>query len=96
MTDLTFVLDGNPTLVYNDRLVNVEKFVKLGGILGEIRQFQKVNYSLVNVKEIQDFLDRGLSIARDADTLFDLSIEVEPREREDEKILRLLVEKGFG
>jgi son of sevenless-like protein len=96
MTDLTFVLDGNPTLLYNDRLVNVEKFVKLGGILAEIKQFQNVNYNLVYIKEIQEFLDGGLSVARDADTLFELSLEVEPREREDEKILRLLVEKGFG
>jgi len=96
MTDLTFVLDGNPTLLYNDRLVNVEKFVKLGGILAEIKQFQSVNYNLVKIEEIQDFLNGGLSVARDADTLFELSLQVEPREREDEKILRLLVEKGFG
>lgn len=96
MTDFTFILDGNPTRVYNDRLINVEKFVKVGAILTEIRGLQLIPYYLTPVREIQDFLDKGLGAARDADSLFDLSMQLEPREKEDEKILRLLQEKGFG
>ena len=97
LTDLTFTMDGNPTLVYSDRLINFDKFAKIATILENIYKLQAVMYApMMTPPELYAGIQYGLERAPDADTLFDLSMEVEPREREDEKILRLLQEKGFG
>jgi son of sevenless-like protein len=41
------------------------------------------------------FLERNLQGGRDVQDLYNMSLNLEPREREDEKIARLLHESGF-
>lgn len=58
-------------------------------------------YALLDVPEIQDVLHRCLDGASergrmDADALYQMSLYVEPREREDEMMARLLEESGFS
>lgn len=90
-------MDGNPTLVYSDRLINFDKFAKIAAILENIYKLQAVMYPPMSTPpELYAGIQYGLENAPDADTLFERSMEVEPREREDEKILRLLQENGFG
>ena len=90
-------MDGNPTLVYSDRLINFDKFAKIAAILENIYKLQAMMYPpLSTPSELYAGIQYGLENAPDADTLFERSMEVEPREREDEKILRLLQENGFG
>ncbi|TPX54683.1 hypothetical protein PhCBS80983_g05847 [Powellomyces hirtus] len=96
LTDLTFVEDGNPDMVKGSpHLVNFAKRLKTAEVLREIQQYQNVPYVLMPVPEIQGWLKMGLSNPVEDNDLYNTSLELEPREREDEKIARLLQESGF-
>lgn len=98
MTDIQFVCDGNASTLKNNGndLINVERYSKINHIVTELKRLQKVEYSLSIVEFYQGLIVRGLSASKGSEELFERSLEVEPREREDEKILRLLNDKGFG
>ncbi|CAB4380587.1 unnamed protein product [Rhizophagus irregularis] len=96
LTDLTFIEDGNPnTLKKSRQLVNFSKRMKTAEVIREIQQYQSVPYNLAAVQEIQMFIKCHLQDSRDVGDLYDQSLSMEPREREDEKIARLLQESGF-
>ncbi|CAG8483932.1 5238_t:CDS:2 [Funneliformis caledonium] len=96
LTDLTFIEDGNPNTLKKSRpLINFSKRMKTAEVIREIKQYQSVPYNLAAVQEIQMFIKCHLQDSRDVGDLYDQSLSMEPREREDEKIARLLQESGF-
>ncbi|CAG8534743.1 7445_t:CDS:10, partial [Diversispora eburnea] len=94
LTDLTFIEDGNPNTIKKTRpLINFSKRMKTAEVIREIQQYQSVPYNLNAVQEIQIFIQSHLQESKDVGDLYDQSLNMEPREREDEKIARLLQER---
>lgn len=88
LKDLTFVADGNDDFVKGTDLINFGKRVKTANIVREIQQYQSVPYPLLPVPELQDYIVHNMQSARDVNEMYSLSLALEPREREDEKIAR--------
>lgn len=99
LTDLTFIEDGNPDFLKDDaRLINFSKRAKTAEVIREIQQYQSLPYRITEVPELQDFLQDeclGSRQGQDEGEMYDRSLTLEPREREDEKIARLLMQSGF-
>ncbi|ORX99639.1 ras GEF [Basidiobolus meristosporus CBS 931.73] len=96
LTDLTFVEDGNPDHVPNHpHLINIAKRAKCAEVIREIQQYQNSPYNLTMVPEIQAFIQQALQKANGDRDLYAMSLHLEPKECEDEKIARLLHESGF-
>lgn len=95
LTDLTFIEDGIASVVKNSNLINFTKRTKTAEVIRDIQQYQNVPYSLSQVPELQDYILEHMKGAGDVHEMYDKSLQVEPREREDEKITRLLSESGF-
>lgn len=96
LTDLTFIEDGNTNfLKSNNQLINFSKQTKTAEVIREIQQYQNQPYNLQPVKEISDYILTYLSDTLDESTLYEMSLILEPREREDEVIARKLQESGF-
>ncbi|KAL1987021.1 hypothetical protein VTN96DRAFT_5177 [Rasamsonia emersonii] len=87
LTDLTFIEDGIPSNTPSD-LINFNKRAKTAEVIRDIQQYQSVPYQLQPVPELQDYILSSLHAAGDVHDMYDRSLEVEPREREDEKIAR--------
>lgn len=95
LKDLTFVADGNPDFIKGTELINFGKRAKTAAIIREIQQYQSVPYPLQSITELQDYILSNMQAAKDVTEMFNVSLALEPREREDEKIARLLQESGF-
>lgn len=95
LTDLTFIEDGIPSLIKKTNLINFAKRAKTAEVIRDIQQYQNVPYPLQPVPELQDYILTNMQSAGDVHEMYDTSLQVEPREREDEKIARLLSESGF-
>ncbi|KAH8696682.1 putative cell division control protein Cdc25 [Talaromyces proteolyticus] len=87
LTDLTFIEDGIPSHTPSD-LINFNKRAKTAEVIRDIQQYQNVPYQLQSVPELQDYILSNMQAAGDVHEMYDRSLEVEPREREDEKIAR--------
>jgi son of sevenless len=87
LTDLTFIEDGIPSHTPSD-LINFNKRAKTAEVIRDIQQYQNVPYQLQPVPELQDYILSNMQTAGDVHEMYDRSLEVEPREREDEKIAR--------
>lgn len=57
-------------------------------MIRDIQQYQNVGYSLQPVPELHDYIVSNMQAAGDVHEMYDKSLHVEPREREDEKIVR--------
>ncbi|KAK5823092.1 ras guanine nucleotide exchange factor domain-containing protein [Linnemannia elongata] len=96
LTDLVMIQDGNPDFLKGaEQHINFAKRVSTAEVIREIQQYQSVPYCLTTVPEIQAFIRRGLDQSKPVAELHELSLELEPREGEEEKITRLLAEAGF-
>ncbi|KAI4628443.1 hypothetical protein J4E83_002993 [Alternaria metachromatica] len=95
LTDLTFIEDGIPSLIKRTNLINFAKRAKTAEVIRDIQQYQNVPYPLQPVPELQDYILTNMQSAGDVHEMYEMSLSVEPREREDEKIARLLSESGF-
>ncbi|KAG0231882.1 hypothetical protein BGX31_005329 [Mortierella sp. GBA43] len=96
LTDLVMIQDGNPDfLKKSNTLVNFYKRVKTAEVIREIQQYQSVPYCLTAVPEIQAFIRRGMDSTKSDEELYNMSLQLEPRESGDEKIARLLTESGM-
>ncbi|OAD80303.1 hypothetical protein PHYBLDRAFT_104965 [Phycomyces blakesleeanus NRRL 1555(-)] len=96
LQDLTFIEDGNANYLKKTKeLINFAKRAKTAEVIREIQQYQSSLYQLKPVEELQSFIQGSLRSTRDEDQLYKESLKLEPREREDEKIARLLQESGF-
>ncbi|KAL1954902.1 hypothetical protein VTO42DRAFT_491 [Malbranchea cinnamomea] len=94
LTDLTFIEDGIPSLTQSD-LINFSKRAKTAEVIRDIQQYQNAPYQFLPVPEIQEYILSNMTAASAVSEMYERSLEVEPREREDEKIARLLSESGF-
>ncbi|KAK9331622.1 ras guanine nucleotide exchange factor domain-containing protein [Lipomyces starkeyi] len=100
LTDLTFIEDGNTDMLLNQasdaQMINFSKRAKSAEVIREIQQYQSVPYALAPVPELQEMIKDGLANAPPIETLYDMSLSIEPRERgDDDKISRLLQDSGF-
>ncbi|KAI1144580.1 ras GEF [Hypoxylon sp. FL0543] len=95
LTDLTFIEDGIPSIIKKTNLINFAKRAKTAEVIRDIQQYQNSPYSLQPVPELQDYILSNMQAAGDVHEMYDKSLIVEPREREDEKIVRVLAESGF-
>jgi son of sevenless-like protein len=96
LTDLTFIEDGNPDMLKDaPHLINFAKRARVADVIREIQQYQEIPYAFQPVPELQDFLGMQFDLVRESEDLYELSLQLEPKEREDEKIARLLHESGF-
>jgi son of sevenless-like protein len=95
LTDLVFIEDGIPSIIKKTNLINFAKRAKTAEVIRDIQQYQNVGYSLQPVPELQDYILSNMQAAGDVHEMYDKSLQVEPREREDEKIVRVLAESGF-
>jgi len=69
-------------------LINFAKRAKTADVIRDIQQYQNVAYSLQPVPELQDYILSNMQAAGDVHEMYDKSLQIEPREREDEKIVR--------
>lgn len=96
LSDLTFVEDGNQDcLNENPKLINFAKRMKSAEIIREIMQYQIQHYVYQEVPGIQTLLDSGFSKAPPIDAQYDTSLALEPRERTNERMAKLLEETGY-
>ncbi|KAK3375377.1 ras guanine nucleotide exchange factor domain-containing protein [Podospora didyma] len=95
LTDLTFIEDGIPSVIKKTNLINFAKRAKTAEVIRDIQQYQNVAYSLQPVPELQDYILSNMQAAGDVHEMYDKSLQIEPREREDEKIVRY-VERQLG
>jgi len=96
LTDLTFTEDGNPDyLKNNEKLINFSKQSQTADVIREIQQYQNQVYCLQELIELQRFLKDSMENIPDENYMYERSVDIEPKEREDEKITRLLYESGI-
>jgi son of sevenless-like protein len=88
LTDLTFIEDGIPSNLKKNNLINYNKRAKTAEVIRDIQQYQNVPYSLQPIQELQEYIINNMRSAGDVHEMYDQSLSVEPREREDEKIAR--------
>lgn len=88
LTDLTFIEDGIPSVIKKTNLINFAKRSKTASVIRDIQQYQNVPYQFLPVPELQTFIKDNMAKAIDVHEMYDKSLQVEPREREDEKIAR--------
>ncbi|ORY95571.1 ras guanine nucleotide exchange factor domain-containing protein [Syncephalastrum racemosum] len=99
LQDLTFIADGNPDMLVTPRrstsLINFGKLSKTGAVIRDMQQFQSLSYAFQPVELLQTFIKANLQSARDEEVLYTASVKLEPKEREDQKVTRMLSESGF-
>jgi son of sevenless-like protein len=95
LTDLTFIEDGIPSIIKKTNLINFSKRTKTAEVIRDIQQFQSTQYPLQPVPELIEYVLSNMAAARDVSAMYETSLEVEPREREEERVARLLSESGF-
>ncbi|KAG9234777.1 cell division control protein-like protein Cdc25 [Amylocarpus encephaloides] len=88
LTDLTFIEDGIPSIIKKTSLINFAKRAKTAEVIRDIQQYQNVPYPLQPVVELQEYVLSNMQAAGDVHEMYEKSLAVEPREREDEKIVR--------
>lgn len=88
MTDLTFIEDGIPSIIKKTNLINFAKRAKTAEVIRDIQQYQNVPFALAPVNELQEYILKNMQSAGDVHEMYERSLQVEPREREDEKIAR--------
>lgn len=98
LTTLTFINDGAEDKV-SGHMINFRKRQKAAEVIRDIKQWQTVPFNFSTVSTILAFLEESFDKYADGvdygDQFWNQSLEREPREREDEKMARLLQESGF-
>ncbi|XP_033979481.1 ras-specific guanine nucleotide-releasing factor 2 isoform X2 [Trematomus bernacchii] len=77
LTDLAFIEEGTPNFT-EEGLVNFSKMRMISHIIREIRQFQQAPYRIEHQPKVTQFL-LDKTLVMDEDTLYDLSLKIEPR-----------------
>ncbi|XP_075036164.1 ras-specific guanine nucleotide-releasing factor 2 [Mixophyes fleayi] len=77
LTDLAFIEEGTPNFT-EEGLVNFSKMRMISHIIREIRQFQQTPYRIEHQPKVTQYL-LDKSHILDEDTLYELSLTIEPR-----------------
>ncbi|KAI1789570.1 ras GEF [Ganoderma leucocontextum] len=98
LTTLTFINDGAGDKL-SGGMINFRKRQKAAEVIQDIKRWQAAPYNLQTVASVLSYLEDSFHAYQDGvdygDQFWNLSLEREPREREDEKMARLLQESGF-
>ncbi|KNZ81298.1 Cell division control protein 25 [Termitomyces sp. J132] len=98
LSTLQFIQDGNPDMLPGG-LVNFRKRQKASEVINDIKRWQAQSFNLQAIPAVQAFIEESLNQFTDSkassEQFWALSLEREPREREDERMARLLQESGF-
>lgn len=98
LSTLQFIQDGNPDNLPGN-LVNFRKRQKASEVINDIKRWQAQTFNFQPLPSVISYVEEQLSQHRDTrasgERFWALSLELEPREREDEKMARLLQESGF-
>lgn len=98
LSTLTFIQDGSKDILPGN-LINFSKRQKAAEVIREIKHWQSKPFSLHPLPQVQAFIEDRLNSFHDStdwsEAFWNKSLECEPREREDEKMARLLQESGF-
>jgi len=97
LSTLQFIQDGNPDNLQGT-LVNFRKRQKASEVINDIKRWQ-APFNFHAIPSIQAYIEESLNAVSDtresSERFWNISLEREPREREDEKMARLLQESGF-
>lgn len=91
LTSLTFIEDAFPPTLKDTGMINFTKRRRIAEVIRDIQQYQNVGYSLLPVAELQDYILRNIQAARDTEDSYNISLQVEPAQREDAKIARYVL-----
>jgi len=98
LTTLTFIQEGSKDKLPGN-LINFGKRQRAAEVIREIQHWQSKEYNLAPLAPVLAYIEDALNSFGDnvkwEDQFYNLSLEREPREREDEKMARLLQESGF-
>ena len=98
LTTLTFINDGAEDKLAG-KMINFRKRQKAAEVIQDIKRWQAKPYNFQTVASVLTYLEESFQSYQDGidygDQFWNLSLEREPREREDEKMARLLQESGF-
>ncbi|RDX53355.1 ras GEF [Lentinus brumalis] len=98
LTTLTFINDGAEDKLAGN-MINFRKRQKAAEVIQDIKRWQAKPYNFQTVASVLTYLEESFQSYQDGvdygDQFWNLSLEREPREREDEKMARLLQESGF-
>lgn len=98
LSTLQFIQDGNPDNL-PDGLVNFRKRQKASEVISDIKRWQAQPFNFHHLPNVLAYIEECLASYNDTKALSEhfwaRSLEREPREREDEKMARLLQESGF-
>ncbi|KAF8967114.1 ras guanine nucleotide exchange factor domain-containing protein [Flammula alnicola] len=98
LSTLTFIQDGNPDNL-SGGLVNFRKRQKASEVINDIKRWQAQPFNFQPLPSVISYINDSLNQFTDtrasSEHFWSLSLEREPREREDEKMARLLQESGF-
>ncbi|KAJ7935459.1 ras guanine nucleotide exchange factor domain-containing protein [Mycena leptocephala] len=106
LSTLQFIQDGNPDNLpapgakdgAGSTLVNFRKRQKASEVINDIKRWQ-APFNFHAIPSIQAYIEESLNSVSDtkesSERFWTISLEREPREREDEKMARLLQESGF-
>nr|ODN85994.1 hypothetical protein L203_04494 [Cryptococcus depauperatus CBS 7841] len=81
---------GEQEIIPTKPLINFFKRSLSAEILRDIAQYQSQPYRLAKSRVVQDWIANEFDHVEKAGDLYDLSVEVEPREKEEERITRML------
>lgn len=100
LTTLTFLQEGSGDfLPENKNLVNFRKRQKASEVIQDIMRWQSQPHNFLPLAAVLVYIEESLNALAESPTLAEkfwkTSLELEPREREDEKMARLLQESGF-
>ncbi|KAJ7505491.1 ras guanine nucleotide exchange factor domain-containing protein [Mycena galericulata] len=97
LSTLQFIQDGNPDNLQGN-LVNFRKRQKASEVINDIKRWQ-APFNFHAIPSVQAYIEESLNAVSDtresSERFWNISLEREPREREDEKMARLLQESGF-
>ncbi|KAF9464143.1 ras guanine nucleotide exchange factor domain-containing protein [Collybia nuda] len=98
LSTLQFIQDGNPDLLPGG-LINFRKRQKASEVINDIKRWQAQPFNFTPIPAVLSYIEESLGQFSDtrasSEHFWALSLEREPREREDEKMARLLQESGF-
>ncbi|EDR13329.1 uncharacterized protein LACBIDRAFT_230493, partial [Laccaria bicolor S238N-H82] len=98
LSTLQFIQDGNPDNLPGG-LVNFRKRQKASEVISDIKRWQAQPFNFHHLQTVLAYIEECLASYNDTKALSEhfwaRSLEREPREREDEKMARLLQESGF-
>jgi son of sevenless-like protein len=78
--------------------VNFRKFQKVAEVIHDIQRWQSKPHNFQPITPVLASLEQSLHVTDQTDVgdlFWDISLELEPCEREDERMARLLEESGF-